>query len=130
MEKDYISWINYCSFFTSDSQRQILSSIFYQSRFWYTNYEYCFTGHLLEEITHTFIGAAVLFLPLFVFLPKLIRRSMKVDSDVVIDSLGKNEQVKKVFWVLFIAMAGLVLAHVLDPATAQQIVGIITSTVP
>jgi len=27
-------------------------------------------------------------------------------------------------------MAGLVLARVLDPATAQQIVGIITSAVP
>ena len=38
----------------------------------------------------------------------------------------KNEQVKKVFWTLFIPMAGLVLAQVLDPATAQQIVGIIT----
>jgi hypothetical protein len=38
--------------------------------------------------------------------------------------------VKKVFWALFVAMAGLVLAQVLDPVTAQQIVGIITSVVP
>jgi hypothetical protein len=44
--------------------------------------------------------------------------------------LGKNEQVKKVFLALFVAMAGLVLARVLDPVTAQQVVGIITSAVP
>jgi hypothetical protein len=31
-----------------------------------------------------------------------------------------------VFWTLFVAMAGLVLARVVDLATAQQIVGIIT----
>ena len=46
-----------------------------------------------------------------------------------IDAFGKNEQVKKVFWALFVAMAGLVLARVLDPATTQQIVGIITPAV-
>jgi len=34
--------------------------------------------------------------------------------------------VKKVFWTFFIAMAGLVMARVVDPVTAQQIVGIIT----
>jgi len=39
---------------------------------------------------------------------------------------GKNEQVKKVFWALFVAMAGLVLTRVVDPVTAQQVVGIIT----
>jgi hypothetical protein len=33
---------------------------------------------------------------------------------------------KKVFWTFFISMAGLVLARVVDPATAQQIVGLIT----
>ena len=44
--------------------------------------------------------------------------------------LRKNEQVKKIFWALFIAMAGLVLARVLDSAAVQQIVGIITSAVP
>jgi hypothetical protein len=38
--------------------------------------------------------------------------------------------VKKVFWALFVAMAGLVLARVLDPMTVQQVVGIITSGVP
>ena len=37
-----------------------------------------------------------------------------------------NEQVKKVFWALFVAMAGLVLARVMDPVTAQQVVGLIT----
>ena len=34
--------------------------------------------------------------------------------------------VKKVFWALFVAMAGLVLAQVVDPATAREVVGIIT----
>jgi hypothetical protein len=37
--------------------------------------------------------------------------------------------VKKVFWILFIAMPGLVLARVVDPVTAQQIIGIITGMV-
>jgi hypothetical protein len=78
------------------------------------------------EITLAFIGAAVLFLPLFVFLPKLIQRAMRADTDAAIEAFGKNEQVKKVFWTLFISMAGLVLAQVLDPATAQQIVSMIT----
>ena len=78
------------------------------------------------KISLAFIGAAVLFLPLFVFLPKLLQRAMKADTDTVIDMFGKNEQVKKVFWTLFVAMAGLVLARVVDPVTAQQVVGIIT----
>ena len=51
---------------------------------------------------------------------------MKADADAVIDAFGKNEHVKKVFWGVFAALAGLVLAQVLDPVTAQQIVGIIT----
>jgi len=50
---------------------------------------------------------------------------MKADADDVIEALGKNEQVKKVFWTLFVAMAGLVLAQVADPVTAQQVVGAI-----
>lgn len=65
------------------------------------------------EISLSFIAAAVLFLPLFVFLPKLIRRGMKAGTDAAIDAFGKNEQVKKVFWALFVAMAGLMLARVL-----------------
>ncbi len=78
------------------------------------------------EITLAFIGAAVLFLPLFVFLPKLIQRAMKTDTQVIILAFGKNEQVKKVFWTMFVAMAGIILAQVVDPATAQQVVGLIT----
>jgi hypothetical protein len=68
----------------------------------------------------------MLFLPLFVFLPKVIQRGMKADAPAMIDAFGKNEQVKKVFWTVFIAMAGLVLARILDPVTARQVVGIIT----
>jgi len=78
------------------------------------------------EITLAFIGSAVLFLPLFIFLPKLIQRAMKADADAIIIAFGKNEQVKKVFWTMFVAMAGLILTRVVDPVTAQQIVGIIT----
>ncbi|MCK9581459.1 MAG: hypothetical protein M0Q92_13560 [Methanoregula sp.] len=78
------------------------------------------------EISLAFIGGVVLFLPLFVFLPKLIQRAMKADADAVIEAFGKNEQMKKVFWTLFISMAGLVLARVVDPVTAQQIVGMLT----
>ena len=78
------------------------------------------------DISLAFIGAAVLFLPLFVFLPKLIQQAMKADTDAAIEAFGKNEQVKKVFWTLFISIAGLVLAQVLDPVTAKQIVGLIT----
>jgi hypothetical protein len=51
---------------------------------------------------------------------------MKADTETVINAFGKNEQVKKVFWTLFVAMAGLVMARVMDPVTAQQVVGIIT----
>ena len=80
----------------------------------------------MTEITLAFIGAAVLFLPLFVFLPKIMQQAMKADADAAIEAFGKNEQVKKVFWTLFVTMAGLVLARVVDPVTAQQVVGIIT----
>jgi F0F1-type ATP synthase assembly protein I len=76
------------------------------------------------------IGGAVLFLPLFVFLPRLVRYAMKADSDAVLDAFGKNEQVKKVFWTFFIATAGLVLAQVVDPATAESIVRTIAGIVP
>ncbi|MFA4877059.1 MAG: hypothetical protein WC586_06565 [Methanoregula sp.] len=48
---------------------------------------------------------------------------MKADADAVIEAFGKNEQVRKVFWTLFVAMAGLVLARVVDPGMAQQVVG-------
>jgi hypothetical protein len=81
------------------------------------------------EISLACIGAAVLFLPLFVFMPKLMQKGMKADTEAVINAFGKNEQFKKVFWTLFVAMAGLVLARVVDPVTAQQIVGMITGMV-
>jgi len=42
------------------------------------------------------------------------------------NAFGKNEQIKKVFWTMFVAMVGLVLARVVDPVTAQQVLGIIT----
>ena len=76
------------------------------------------------------IGAAVLFLPLFVFLPKLIRSAMKADTDAVLGQFGKNEQTRKVFWALFVATAGLVLAEVVDPVTAQEIAGILVGIIP
>ncbi|PKL65197.1 MAG: hypothetical protein CVV32_04185 [Methanomicrobiales archaeon HGW-Methanomicrobiales-3] len=80
------------------------------------------------EMSLAFIGAAILFLPLFVFLPKLIKRAMKADADAVIGTFGKNEQVRKVFWTLFISMAGLVLAQVVDPALAAKVVAILAGT--
>ena len=76
-------------------------------------------------IAAAFTGAMVLFLPLFIFLPKLIRQAMKTDEEAMIALLGKNEQVKRVFWSLFLALAGLVLAQVMEPALARQVVGIL-----
>ena len=73
-----------------------------------------------------FIGAAVLFLPLFVFLPKLIQRGLDADVDAAIEAFGKNEQVKRVFWTLFAAMSGVVLVQVVYPVTAREVVGMIT----
>ena len=77
------------------------------------------------ELTLAFTGAALIFLPLFVFLPKLIRWAMKADTEDVIETFGKNEQVKKVFWAVFAALAGIVLAQIVDPVTAQQLVNLI-----
>ena len=51
---------------------------------------------------------------------------MMTDTDAIIRLFGKNEQVKKVFWSVFIVLAGFVLAQVVDSATAQQIAGILT----
>ncbi len=59
------------------------------------------------------------------FLPKFIQNAMKADADATIEAFGKNEHVRKVFSTLFAAMARLVLARVVDPATAQQVVGVI-----
>lgn len=77
-----------------------------------------YTGR--AEVTLAFIGASVLFLPLFVFLPKLVQRAMKADVERAIEAFGKNEQTKKVFWTMFVSMAGLVLTRVLDPETARR----------
>ncbi|MFA4848455.1 MAG: hypothetical protein WC626_01885 [Methanoregula sp.] len=77
------------------------------------------------DITLAFIAAALLFLPLFVFLPRLIQQGMKADTAAILDTLGKNELVKKVFWTVFATLAGLVLVRVVDPVTAQQLVGMI-----
>jgi hypothetical protein len=43
-----------------------------------------------------------------------------------IDAYGKNEQIRKVLRALLFAMAGLVLARVIDPQTARQVMGIVT----
>jgi hypothetical protein len=67
----------------------------------------------------------IVFMPPFVFLPKLIQRGMHADAQAVVDAFGKNEQVMKVIWALFIAIAGLVITKVLDPGMAQQVVGVI-----
>jgi len=77
-----------------------------------------------------FIGAAVLFLPLFIFLPRLVRYAMDVDTDAVLDAFGKNEQVRKVFWTLFITTAGIVLVQMVDPVTAQKITEILAGIFP
>jgi hypothetical protein len=80
----------------------------------------------ITEPSLAFIAAVMIFLPAFVFLPKLIRYAMDADTDAVLIAFGKNEQVRRVFWAVFIGMAGLVLARILDPVTAQQILGAIT----
>ncbi len=41
------------------------------------------------EISLVFIGATALFLPFFVFMPKLIQRAMKADVDAVIERSGR-----------------------------------------
>jgi hypothetical protein len=74
----------------------------------------------------SFTIAAMIFLLLFIFLPRLIRLAMKTDGETVLDLFGKNEQFRKVFWTVFIALAGLVLAQVVDPATAQEILRLLT----
>jgi hypothetical protein len=73
-----------------------------------------------------FTGAAMIFLLLFIFLPKLIRQAMKTDAETILNLFGKNEQFRKVFWTVFIALAGFILAQVADPGTAQVIVQVLT----
>ncbi|HXX55741.1 MAG TPA: hypothetical protein VEI81_06580 [Methanoregula sp.] len=80
------------------------------------------------EPTLAFTGAALLFLALFIFLPKIVQKGMGENVDAIIEAFGKNEHVKKIFWSVFVVLAGLVLARVLDPSTAQQVIAIITGT--
>jgi hypothetical protein len=80
------------------------------------------------EIPLAFTGALMIFLLLFIFLPKILRKGMREDTDAVIDAFGKNEHVRKVFWTVFVTMAGLVVTRVLDPGTAQQIISMITGS--
>ncbi len=89
-------------------------------------------GIFLDAKTGTaaaFTGAAMIFLLLFIFLPKLIRLAMKTDTETILEVFGKNEQVRKVFWTVFVALAGLALAQVLDPATAHEILRLLTGTI-
>lgn len=72
-----------------------------------------------------FTATAVLFLPLFVFLPKLLKRALAADTGAVLDLFGKNEQVQRAFWGIFAIFAGLVLAETLEPAAAQKILEIL-----
>ena len=46
----------------------------------------------------------------------------------VLNVFGRNDQFRKVFWAVFIALAGLVLAQVVDPATAQEILRLLAGT--
>src|SRR5512136_1282598 len=77
----------------------LAGSIAVPAGFWFAN---------IAPLPLAVTGGAVLFLPLFVFLPLLIRSAMKADTDAVLDAFGKNEQVHKVFWTFFVTFAGLV----------------------
>jgi hypothetical protein len=83
------------------------------------------TGSLLS-----FTIAAMLFLLLFVFLPKFIRQGMMTDTETILAIFGKNEQVKKVFWSVFVVLASFVLAQMLDPIAAERIAGVIAGVIP
>jgi len=50
-------------------------------------------------IALAFIVAMIVFMPLFVFLPKLIQQGMQVDAQAVVDAFGKNAQEMTVIWV-------------------------------
>jgi hypothetical protein len=82
------------------------------------------TGSLLS-----FTIAAMLFLLLFVFLPKFIRQGMMTDTETILAIFGKNEQVKKVFWSVFVVLASFVLAQMLDPIAAERIAGVIAGVI-
>ena len=79
------------------------------------------------RIALAFIMAMIVFMPLFVFLPKLIQRGMQVDAQAVVEAFGKNEHVMRVIWALSVAIIELVITKVLDPGVAQQVVGGLTT---
>jgi hypothetical protein len=81
------------------------------------------------DLALSVIGAAAIFLPIFVFLPKILRQVAHIDPESALELFGKNEQVRKVFWTLFLTMTGLVLAEILDPASAQKIIGVLAGVV-
>ena len=54
--------------------------------------------------------------------------SSGTETDAAIDACGKNEH-GKIFWSVFVAVAGLAVTRVFDPATAQQLVQIISGIV-
>ena len=78
-------------------------------------------------IALAFILAMIVFMSLFVFLPKLIQRGMQADAQAMVEAFGKNEQVMKVIWTLVVAMTALVITKVLDPGMAQEVVGVLTT---
>jgi len=58
----------------------------------------------------------------------MIRLATRTDTEVIAETLGKNEQVKneqvkKVFWTLFLAIAGLVLEEIVDPGQRRGSLG-------
>lgn len=55
----------------------------------------------------------------------MIWLAILADKDAAIETFGKIEYVKKVFRVVFAAVAGIMLAQVKDPRKAKQIVGMI-----
>ncbi|AGB03336.1 hypothetical protein [Methanoregula formicica] len=53
----------------------------------------------------------------------MIRLATRTDTEVIAETLGKKEQVKKVFWTLFLAIAGLVLEEIVDPGQRRGSLG-------
>jgi len=67
--------------------------------------------------TLVFILAMVIYLPLFVFLPKLMQRGMRADVQTLAGVFGKNEHVRKICWAFIVVLAGLVTARVVGVLT-------------
>jgi uncharacterized membrane protein YhaH (DUF805 family) len=119
-EREAYSRRRYCFWFGEVASAAILAGIFSVP-----------IGLLLDTRADTptaFTGAAMVFLILFIFLPKLMRLVMETDTERILEVFGKNDQIRKVFWVVFVTLAGLVLAQVADPATAQAVISLITGS--